>query len=323
MEPQKEPHPKYLPHSIQSKSHDDEMELREIFKAIWKGKWVIIVTTVIFAIGSVSYALSLPNVYKADATLAPAETSSGSSLSKMAGQFGGIAALAGVNLSSNSVSQTDLAVEVMKSRHFVESFIERHSIMVSLMAVKDWDLAKNQLIYDEDIYNPSTGTWLRKPQGLRGAKPSPQEAFEVFNKEVLSITEDKDSGLYKISIRHYSPYVAKEWVDWLIQDINNVMRDRAVAEASKNLTFLKKQLSKTAITDMQSTFYKLIEEQTKSLMLAEAQEEYIFKVIDPSITPEIKSSPNRPLICILSVFLGGMLGVSIVIIRFAFQRRKL
>jgi LPS O-antigen subunit length determinant protein (WzzB/FepE family) len=321
MEPQKEPNPHYLPYPPQSA--DDEIDLRKLFKSLWKGKWIIIATTFVFAVGSVLYALSLPNVYKADATLAPAETSSGSSLSKMAGQLGGIAALAGVNLSSNSVSQTDLAVEVMKSRHFVESFIERHSIMVSLMAVKDWDLAKNQLIYDEDIYNPSTGTWLRKPQGLRGAKPSPQEAFEVFNKEVLSITEDKDSGLYKIAIRHYSPYVAKEWVDWLIQDINNVMRDRAVSEASKNLTFLKKQLSKTAITDMQSTFYKLIEEQTKSLMLAEAQEEYIFKVIDPSITPEIKSSPNRPLICILSVFLGGMLGVSIVIIRFAFQRRKL
>ncbi|MCQ9084833.1 Wzz/FepE/Etk N-terminal domain-containing protein [Vibrio harveyi] len=321
MEPQKDPNPNYLPYPPQST--DDEIDLRELFKALWKGKWIVIATTFIFAVSSVLYAMSLPNVYKADALLAPAESSGGGGLSKMAGQLGGLAALAGVNLGTSESSQTDLAVQVMKSRQFVEAFINKHDLLVPLMAARDWDLANNKLILDEDTYDTISGTWLREPNGLRGATPTAQEAFEVFSKEVLSVSQDKESGLYTVSIKNYSPYLAQQWVNWLIEDINKVMRERTIAETSQNLAYLNIQLQKTAVTDMQSTFYKLIEEQTKSLMLAEVQEEFIFKVVDPAVVPELKDGPKRALICVLATLLGGMLGVAIVLVSFAFRKNKI
>ncbi|TDE21631.1 LPS O-antigen length regulator [Vibrio owensii] len=320
MEPQKEPNPNYLPYPPQSQPTGDEIDLRELFKALWKGKWIIIATTFVFAASSVLYALSLPNIYKSDALLAPAESSNGGRLSKMAGQLGGLAALAGVNLGAGESSQTDLAVQVMKSRQFVEAFINKHELLVPLMAAKDWDLANNKLVLDNELYNSSTDEWLREPEGLRGAKPTAQEAFQVFNKEVLNISQDKDSGLYTVSVKYYSPYIAQQWVNWLIEDINKVMRERTIAETSQNLAYLNTQLQKTAVADMQSTFYKLIEEQTKSLMLAEVQEEFIFKVVDPALVPELKDGPKRALICVLGTLLGGMLGVAIVLVRFAFRK---
>ncbi len=73
---------------------------------------------------------------------------------------------------------------------------------------------------------------------------------------------------------------------------------------------------------MQSTFYKLIEEQTKSLMLAEVQEEFVFRVIDPAVVPELKDSPKRALICILGMLFGGLLGSAIVLARFSFNTKK-
>ncbi|HHF2871639.1 Wzz/FepE/Etk N-terminal domain-containing protein [Vibrio diabolicus] len=320
MEPQKKSNQNYLPYPPNPQYKDDEIDLRELFRALWKGKWIILATTFLFVVGSVLYALSLPNIYKADALLAPAESSNGGGLSKMAGQLGGLAALAGVNLGGNESSQTDLAVQVMKSRQFVEAFINKHDLLVPLMAAKDWDLANNKLILDEEIYNPNTGEWLREAKGLRGATPTAQEAFEVFNKEVLSASQDKESGLYTVSVKNYSPYLAQQWVTWLIEDINKVMRERTIAEASQNLAYLNTQLQKTAVAEMQSTFYKLIEEQTKSLMLAEVQEEFIFKVVDPAVVPELKDGPKRALICVLGSLLGGMLGVAIVLVRFAFRK---
>ncbi|EIN9651448.1 LPS O-antigen length regulator, partial [Vibrio parahaemolyticus] len=316
MEPQKEPNPNYLPYPPQSQSTGDEIDLRELFGALWKGKWIIIATTFIFAIGSVLYALSLPNIYKADALLAPAESSNGGGLSKMAGQLGGLAALAGVNLGAGESSQTDLAVQVMKSRQFVEAFINKHDLLVPLMAATDWDLTNNKLILDEELFNPNTGEWLREPNGLRGSTPTAQEAFEVFNKEVLSISQDKESGLYTVSVKYYSPYVAQQWVNWLIEDINKVMRERTIAETSQNLAYLNTQLQKTSVADMQSTFYKLIEEQTKSLMLAEVQEEFVFKVLDPAVVPELKNSPSRAIICIAGTLLGTLLSALFVIVYF-------
>ncbi|EJB5271463.1 LPS O-antigen length regulator [Vibrio vulnificus] len=320
MEPQQEPNPNYLPYPSNPQQGGDEIDLRELFKALWKGKWIVIVTTFVFAVGAVFYALSLPNIYKSDALLAPAENSNGGGLSKMAGQLGGLAALAGVNLGAGESSQTDLAVQVMKSRQFVEAFINKHDLLVPLMAAKGWELANNKLVLDEELYNPNTGEWLREPDGLRGAKPSAQEAFEVFRKETLNVSQDKESGLYTVSVKHYSPYVSQQWVNWLIEDINKVMRERTIAETSQNLTYLNTQLEKTAVADMQSTFYKLIEEQTKSLMLAEVQEEFIFKVVDPAVVPEQKDGPKRAMICVLGTILGGMLGLSIVFVLFAFRR---
>ncbi|MFM2593847.1 Wzz/FepE/Etk N-terminal domain-containing protein [Vibrio harveyi] len=312
MEPQKEPHPNNLPYPPQST--DDEIDLRELFNALWRGKWIIIVTTFVFAVGAILYALSLPNIYKSDALLAPAESSNGGGLSKMAGQLGGLAALAGVNLGAGETSQTDLAVQVMKSRQFIEAFINKHDLLVPLMAATDWDLTNNKLILDEELYDPNTGEWLREPNGLRGSTPTSQEAFEVFNKEVLSISQDKESGLYTVSVKYYSPYVAQQWVNWLIEDINKVMRERTIKETSQNLTYLNTQLQKTAVADMQSTFYKLIEEQTKSLMLAEVQEEFVFKVVDPAVVPELKFGPKRAVICALITIFGFIFSIAIVVL---------
>ncbi|ANU37661.1 hypothetical protein VSVS05_02583 [Vibrio scophthalmi] len=324
MKSQNETHLNPLPYPPQSQTvADDEIDLRELFFALWKGKWIIIAITFVFALGSVLYALSLPNVYKADALLAPAESSGGGGLSQMAGQLGGLAALAGVNLGGGESSQTDLAVQVMKSRQFIDVFINKHNLLVPLMAAKEWDLASNKLVFDDELYDQSSKQWLREPQGLRGATPSAQEAFEVFTKETLSVNQSKESGLYTISVQHYSPYIAQQWVNWLVEDINKVMRERTIAETSQNLSYLNTQLQKTAVADMQSTFYKLIEEQTKSLMLAEVQEEFVFKTVDPAVVPEIKSGPKRALICVLGTLLGGMLGVAIVLVRFAFRKEEL
>ncbi|MGY5617786.1 Wzz/FepE/Etk N-terminal domain-containing protein [Vibrio cincinnatiensis] len=322
MEQQKLTPPNYLTYPAQPAAiADDEIDLRELFIALWKGKWIIIATTFIFAVGAVFYALSQPNIYKSDILLASAQTSSGNSLAKMAGQLGGLAALAGVNLGSGEGSQTELAAQVIKSRQFIQHFIEKYHILVPLMATKGWDLTTNQLIINDAVYDEQTQTWLREPQGLRGAKPTAQEAHTKFN-NVLTVTTDKTSGLYTVSVSHYSPYIAQQWATWLVAEINQVMRERTIAETTQNLNYLQEQLQKTSVADMQATFYKLIEEQTKSLMLAEVQDEFVFKVVDPAVVPELKDKPKRALICVLGTLLGGMLGVAMVLVRFAFRREE-
>ncbi|SKA13937.1 G-rich domain on putative tyrosine kinase [Vibrio cincinnatiensis DSM 19608] len=324
MEQQKLTSPNYLAYPPQPAAMaDDEIDLRELFIALWKGKWIIIATTFVFAVGSVLFALSQPNIYKADTLLAPAESSGGGGLAKMAGQLGGLAALAalaGVNLGSGESSQTELAAQVIKSRRFIEHFIEKYDILVPLMAAKGWDLTTNQLIIDDTVYDEQPQTWLREPKGLRGAKPTAQEAHETFVKEILTVSTDKNSGLYTVSVSHYSPFIAQQWATWLVEEINQVMRERTIAETTQNLNYLQEQLQRTSVADMQATFYKLIEEQTKSLMLAEVQDEFVFKVVDPAVVPELKDKPRRALICVLGTLLGGMLGVAMVLVRFAFRK---
>lgn len=319
MESQKEPNTNDLPYP-QFRTTNDEIDLRQLLKTLWDSKWIIILTTLVFAVGSVFYSLSLPNIYKSDALLAPADSSSNSGLSGMGGQLGGLAALAGVNIGNGEISKSDLAVKIMKSRQFIGEFIKKHDLLVPLMATKGWDLTNDSLIYNEKVYNSKTGQWLREPNGVFTSQPTKQEAYDVFSEKIFNIIEDKESGLYTITVKHYSPNVARQWVSWLVEDINEVMRKRSIADASRNLRYLNSQLNKTSIADMQNTFYKLIEEQTKSLMLAEVQEEFVFKIIDPAITPEQKFEPKRAVICILITFLGLALSIIFVLMKFAFKK---
>ena len=62
-------------------------------------------------------------------------------------------------------------------------------------------------------------------------------------------------------------------------------------------------------------FFILIEEDIKILSIANTKSEYIFKIIDPAIVPQLKSAPSRALICIVMTFLGGMMICLFVLFR--------
>ena len=293
---------------------DDEIDLRELFAVIWQGKWLIIAITTLFAVASVVYAINQPNIYKSEALLAPAEQEGSGGLAGLAGQFGGLASLAGVNLGGGSSNKAQLAIEVLKSRQFTSDFIQKHNILPDLMAAKTWDMQTNTVVYDSEMYDAQNNKWLREVEAPFKPEPSMQEAFKVFSK-IISASTDKESGMVTVSVEHVSPSVAQQWVSWLIEDINKSMKERDVLEAVKSTDFLTQQLEQTKIADIRAVLYKLVEEQTKTIMFAKVRDEYVFKTIDAALVPEEKFKPKRALICVLGVLLGGMLSVMIVLIR--------
>ena len=290
---------------------DDEIDLRELFAVIWQGKWIIIAVTAVFAVASVFYALSLPNIYKSEALLAPAAEQKNAGLS---GQLGGLAALAGVSLGSGAgVDKTALAIEVVKSRDFLSRFIQQRIQLQDLMAVKSWDLTTNTLQYDVDVYNPENQQWLREVKPPRQAQPSLQEAYKALS-GILNISQDKATGMVKLSIEHQSPYIAQSWVQMLIADLNLEMKTRDIEEAEKSIAYLQQQINQTNIADLRSTLYSLIEEQTKTLMLANVRHEYVMKVIDSPQVSEEKFKPRRSIIVLVITFLGGLTGIIIALL---------
>ncbi|MFK3977023.1 Wzz/FepE/Etk N-terminal domain-containing protein [Shewanella vesiculosa] len=301
---------------------NDEIDLRELFAVIWQGKWLIIAITAVFAVGAVIFAINQPNIYKSEALLAPADVEQGGGgLAALAGQFGGLASMAGINLGGGGgVDKTQMAIEVMKSRQFTSNFIQKHNILPDLMAAKKWNMADNSISYDDEIYNQADKKWLRIVDAPFKPEPSMQEAYKEFSK-IIAVNAAKETGMVTVSVEHISPAVAQQWVNWLVQDINKEMKDRDVAEATRSTTFLKSQIEQTNIADIRSILYKLIEEQAKTIMFAEVRDEYVFKTIDPALIPEEKSKPKRALICVLGAMLGGMLGVMLVLIRY-FVRKE-
>lgn len=300
----------------QSAMHDDEIDLIEVVKTLWQGKWIIIATTFVFAVGSVLYALSQPNIYRSEALLAPVEESGGM---KIPGQLGGLAALAGVNLGGGGGGdKVALALEILKSREFLGRFIEKHHLKVAIMAVESWDAELNQLVINKGIYDTATNTWLREVKHPRQAEPSLLETHEALLK-ILSVNKDTNTGMVKIAVEHYSPYLAAEWVALLVKEVNEEMRLRETSEANSSIAYLQEQLSKTSLAEAQNMLYSLIEEQTKTLMLANVRPEYVLKTIDPAVVPESKAKPKRALIAIAGTILGGISSVMLVLVVSVFR----
>ncbi len=293
---------------------DDEIDLRGLWIVVWQGKWIVIAITFIFSIASIIYSLSLPNIYRSETLLAPAEENSGGGLNGLAGQFGGLAGLAGVSLGGGS-NKTSLAIEVLKSREFITKFIERNDLLVPLMAANGWDQGRNELKIDPNIYDVEEKKWARESGPTRDGKPSMQEAYKRFI-QILSVEQEETPPFVRVGIEFYSPYLGKEWVDKIVGDINKEMKARDVAEANESIQYLSDQLEKTSIAELQTVFYELIEEQYKTVMFAAVREQYVFKTIDAPIVPELKARPKRALICVLGVMLGGALSIIYLLMRY-------
>jgi len=296
---------------------DDEIDLRELFATFWRGKWIIIAVTFVFAVAGVSYGLYKPNIYQASALLAPTE---GDGASGLGGQLGSLASLAGVNIGQDGSNKVVIAKEILQSRAFLTAFIQRHHLAIPLMATKAWNMEREEWIYDRDVYNPETGQWaMEEGESLA---PTNWDMVKKFQEDHLSVSENNDNGMVTVSVKSLSPLAAKNWTEWLVRDINEHMRKRDVLEAEASISYLEEKLQDTNIAGMQQVFYQLIESETRTVMLANAQKEYVFQTVDPAVVPQEKSEPKRALIAIIATVLGGMLSIFIVFIRSFIKNNK-
>jgi len=290
---------------------DDEIDLRELFATLWAGKWLIILVTIIFAAGGVAYALYKPDIFQSSVLLAPTD---GGGASGLSGQLGGLASLAGVNIGQDSSSNTAIAKEVLQSRAFLASFINRHELAVPLLGTAGWNLRESRWTYDREVYNPDTEEWGLDDE-RQSLKPTDWDLVKTFKENHLSVSENSDNGMITVSVKSQSPIAAKNWAEWLVRDINEHMRSQDIEEAEASIGYLEGKLNETNIAGMQQVFYQLIESETRTVMLANAQKEYVFKTVDPAVVPQEKSEPKRALIAVVATMLGGMLSIFIVFIR--------
>jgi capsular polysaccharide biosynthesis protein len=293
---------------------DDEIDLRELFYVLLEGKWIIVSLTAFISIIGVIYSLLLPNIYESKAMLVPVNSSSG--ISGALGSYSGLAGLAGISLpSGGDEGNSAKAIQKISSLSFFENNILTNIHLPDLMAVKSWNSKTNTLTFDDSIYDTNSNTWIRDYSYPQQQIPSAQESFEVFKTAHLSLSEDKKSGFITLSIKHQSPFIAKQWVELVINEVNAFYRQKDKSESEKAVNYLNQQISITGLSEIKQVIAKLLQEETKKLTLIEANQYYVFEYIDPPAIMEQKSEPKRSLIFILSALLGGMLSIVLVLIK--------
>jgi hypothetical protein len=261
-------------------------------------------------------------VYKSSALLSPNFDESASP-SGMASQLGGLASIAGINLSANEVSKTQIALHTLKGKSFLFYFINKYSLKPTLLASIGWDSMQDELLFDEKQFDVANNKWVREVSYPKTLIPSDLEVYNSFVTNNLRVNQDKETGLITITISHFSPTVAKSIVDNLVLEINSVIKKDEISEANKSIIYLSNEIQKTNVVELKKLFYQLIEQQTQRVMLANVRDDFAFKVIDHAIEPEDKYKPKRAIIVAVFSFLGGFIAILFAILRYFKVKREI
>ena len=267
----------------------------DLLGILFREKIVVIASTLLGSILAITYALNAPLIYRSELLMVSA-TGGDSSLASLAGQFGGLASMAGVSLGGDNTStgETEKNLAILTSRTFTGTYLNENNLLPVLFA-EDWDEKNNE--------------WKDG-----GEPPSVMTAYVTASK-MLSLNIDPTTGLIKFGIEFTDPQFAATYANGMIARLNEYIRNQVIDETQENIKYLEEQIQKTSFVNAQGVLYGLIEEQTKNIMLASVREEYAFQVIDPAVVPELRIRPKRRSIVVTGFIMGLMGGLVLVFLK--------
>ena len=283
-------------------SEEDVLNPVELWRILFRHKWMILAITLLCVVVAAAAAFIMTPIYRAEVLLVPSEDESAKGLSALAGQLGGLASLAGLEAGTSRDSEASMAT--LKSRAFLGEFIENENILPILF---------------EDLWDVKRKKWKGSDQADR---PTAWEAYKVFTDKIMSTSRDKRTGLVTLAVEWKDPTTAAQWANTLVTGVNERLRNDAVQESQRNLQYLQAQHETTSVSEVQQSLFGLIENEMKKAMLANATDEYAFRVIDPAVVPEEMSRPKRAAIIALGLLLGALIGVIIAFVRNAFSQTR-
>ncbi len=280
---------KYVVVESDPSSNKDEIDLLQLIRTLLHA-WKTIVGITIGCTGlSVVYTFNIPDVYKAETLLAPAQEEKSGASSALS-QFGGLAAMTGVSIPGNSNIERVMAT--LKTRVFLKKFIEEKNLL--------------PLIF-EDNWDKSSESWIET-----------EEQEEITSEDGISpvrgaIELDQDKGgLITLSISWKDPVVAAQWANDLVKQLNEQLREQAISDSQKRIGYLEQELAKTTLQDMRAVLFNMLESEKQKSMLANVNEDFALEVIDPAVVPTMRATPNNKRIVAIGVIIGGFLGIFVV-----------
>ena len=275
-----------------------EFSLRDLVAIVWSERWLIVVITFLATTGAVVASLTKHKQYEATVTFSPvSNTAAGNqlgALGSLASQFGGLASLAGISVSGDAKKSESLAV--LQSEALTEDYIRRNDLMPTLFSEK-WD--------------PVGRKWkVTDPRKI----PTLWKANKFF-KSIRAVVTDPKTNLVTFSITWKDPVLAARWANDLVRQTNDYLRDQAIREAEKNISYLNEQAAKTDLLGARQAIYSILQSEINKAMLARGNADYALKILDPAFVPETHSSPKLSIWGPIGFIAGLILSLFVVFLR--------
>lgn len=326
----------------------DQVEININFKAVWqmllKKKWIILGITSLFTIAGIIYSFSLNKEFISEGKILPETQSKGSSM----GQFAGLAALAGVDISSANggldAVRPDLYPDVLKSTPF----------FLRLFQEKIKNINNKEVIFQEFYNKEVLDDQLKEKDQINNFPKS--ENYISFNrqteknikdlKERINCTYDKKIGVISISVKMPDPVIAANVARFSMNYLTDYIISYRTEKQKRDLDFLAERLNsakgkyyvsqskKASYTDkmplnalrlqsadlqreridadykISSSFYNSLLQKYEEAKLRMQQETPVIQVLEPPSVPNHKIEPN----VIMIILVASMSGFTLVVL---------
>jgi uncharacterized protein involved in exopolysaccharide biosynthesis len=253
----------------------DGIDLIALVRVVWSYKWLVSGIALLASLVAVALALTATPVYRAEVVITEAQEQGMGGVASLANQLGGLASLAGVSIGGKGQGRESLAI--LQSRRLIEEYIQRNALSPQLLSGSD-----------------KATLWF---------------AVERFQRDVLSIREDSRKGVTTVTVDWTDAATAATWANGFVALANESIRKRALDDSSRNIAYLNEQLAQTSVVELRRVLFNLIENETKTHMLANGRTEYAFRVVDPATVSEGRISPRRTLMVLVGLIVGFAIGV--------------
>ena len=284
-----------------SSSRDDFISLLDVFAALWRGKWIVVLVAVLAAAGANVASRLLEKQYEASIVVSPVSEETNSSglgaLGALASQFTGLASL---GASGNNRKAESIAI--LQSEGLTTEFIKQNNLLPILYA-RNWDSAGNRWKVTKD----APTLWM---------------ASRLFRNGIRRTATDGKTGLLTLTITWSNPTMSAQWANGIVAMANQYIRAKATSDGERNVAYLNEQLAKSNVVAVQNSISALLENEIKKIMLARGSEEYAFKIIDAATVPERPSSPS-PIVWSIVGSIAGILLSSLFLLATSPRLRRL
>lgn len=303
----------------------EDVTVAELVRIFWYFKKTIILTVGLVTTAAIIYSLVVTPVFRSEALLKPTEqmSSGNASLGALAQRFGALATIAGANISPD----VNEAIAIIESREFTERLLLNDNL-IRYIYQDQWDAELADWREGEESMLASMRQWLSdllasNAQGSASAQPggytgpSLEIAVRRFN-AIRRVSLDRRTNFVKISVDWEDPVVARDWVQLIVDRVNESMRERTLREVNLTLDFLREQIDNEQNSALRSSMSMLYQQQLEKAMLATSRTDYSLQYLDRPSVPEMRRSPRRKLIVVGTFLISGMLVCASVLLYVAF-----
>lgn len=293
--------PAYLYLPLAAHRVEDEASLLDYWQDVRARKWLVLGLAAALALLVAVVFIVIDPSYEAEVhMLHNTGSASSDSGSESSGDREGARSSSSTTTATSLLGTQEEAIAILQSRRFTDQLIQELNLL--------------PVLYD-DRWDAEKKTWKGKP-------PTLWEAYRKFNEKIRYVEVDKD-GVTVMTITWKDPVQAAEWGNIQAKRLNEFLRNRDIVRTTKALDYLKREVGKTNVTELQQSLYSMIESYMKAATAANVTEEYAFTLIDPAVVPEEQVwTPVKRVVIVVFTFITGLILAALLAIFLGYLDRQ-